>query len=95
MPEISKERTVELVERLQAIAAELRAITKETGVNINIVTETDKKYEEPCSYTRFGCRYNLEHLYNGEDWARYIIYHVDPSEIRWTIPPKRFITKKK
>lgn len=95
MPEINKERTAELIGRLQEIAAELRAITKETGVNISIVTETDKKYEDPCSYARFGCRYNLEHLYNGEDWTRYTIYHVDPSEVRWTLPPKRYTERKK
>lgn len=88
---LNETRTIQLLNRLERIARELREITAETGANIRIQTDHDKRYESPCSVIWFGERYIYEHLYIGTDVLKYDrVYNIEPEEVLWTRPPEKF-----
>lgn len=81
-----QERSKEICERLEEIAAELRGLCLEIGRNIHIITtiNTDKK----TASVVYAAKYRMDHFYEGQKRLSYEGYTVDPERVIFGALPR-------
>lgn len=83
---VSNERSMEICDRLNEIAAELREIALEIGNNIHIMTSVNA--EGKTATTTYAAKYRMDHFFEGYERLSYEEYSVTPEQVVFGALPR-------